>query len=121
MISAGDLMRQIMDILQGTPTIRIVLIDLRDGTCRRLDEGKWINGRFPKGIRLDQPTHVQGVGQPHGHVYGRKEKELVVVNLNGTSSHGSKGKLHPDDADALKAQGFTIRPDRIVEWRLTAK
>ena len=113
-------MRQIMDIVQdgqgGPPTIRIVLADLGGGTYQRLDEGKWIDGRFPRSIRLDQPTHTKGVGKLHGHVYGRKGNELVVVNVDGTGSHGSQGRLHPDDAEALKAQGFKIRADRIVEW-----
>ncbi len=120
MSKASDLMRKLMDIVddgqEGTPTIRVVLTDLRDGTFRRLDEGKWIDGRFPNGIRLDQPTHMQGAGDPHAHVYGRKGKEIVIVNLDGTSSHGTKGRLHQDDAAALTAQGFTIRTDRIVEW-----
>ena len=42
----------------------------RDGeTFELLKEGKWINGRFDRNIRIDQPTH--GVGQTHAHVYGR--------------------------------------------------
>jgi hypothetical protein len=101
-----------------TPTIRVLLADHGDGTYQRLDEGKWIDGRFPKGIRLDQPTHARGVGFVHGHVYGRKGQELVVVNFDGSGSHGSKGRLHPDDAEALRAHGFKIRNDRIVEWWL---
>ncbi|MCC2977166.1 hypothetical protein LK533_10840 [Sphingomonas sp. PL-96] len=52
----------------------------------------------------------------HAHVYGRKGGQLAVVNANGTGSHGSKGRLHPRDADALAKQGFNIRADRIVEW-----
>lgn len=120
MSKASDLMRKLIDIVEegqeGTPTIRVVLTDLRDGTYLRLDEGKWINGRFQNGIRLDQPTHMQGAGNPHAHVYGRKGKEIVIVNLDGTGSHGTKGRLDPDDASALMAQGFNIRPDRIVEW-----
>jgi hypothetical protein len=101
-----------------TPMIRGVLADHGDGTYQRLDEGKWIDGRLPKGIRLDQPTYMKGGGQVHGHVYGRKGQEFVVVNFDGTGSHGSKGRLHPDDARALRARGFRIRHDRIVEWLL---
>jgi hypothetical protein len=36
--------------------------------------------------------------------------------VDGTGSHGSIFKLHQADADALRAQGFQIRNDRIVEW-----
>jgi hypothetical protein len=86
-----------------------------DGTTyERLDEGKWISGRFPSNIRLDHPTH--GAGQLHGHIHGRKGEELVIVNVDGTGSHGTKGKLHDTDAKALRSRGFAIRPDNVVEW-----
>lgn len=81
----------------------------------KLDEGKWLSGRFDNNIRIDQATHLLG-GDPHAHVFGRKGDELVVVNLNGTSSHGKKGRLHPDDAEALRRHGFQIGTNRIVEW-----
>jgi hypothetical protein len=29
---------------------------------------------------------------------------------------GKKGRLSVDDAEALKAQGFKVRDDRMVEW-----
>ena len=62
---------------------------------------------------------MQGDGQPHAHVFGRKGDEIVVVNLDGTGSHGTKGRLHPDDADVLRARGFEIPTDRIIErWLL---
>jgi hypothetical protein len=82
-----------------------------------LHEGKWIRGRFDNNIRVDQPTHLLGTGQPGAHVYGRKDKKLVlVVNMDGTGSHGTKGRLHQKDADALRAKGFKIADDNIVEW-----
>lgn len=81
-----------------------------------LREGKLIPGRFPLNIRIDQATHLHGNADPHAHVFGRKGGELGVVSLNGTGSHGSKFKLHDKDAAALRAQGFVIPPDNIVEW-----
>jgi hypothetical protein len=97
------------------PFLDEVFIVGEDGRhYERLDEGKWISGRFPSNIRLDHPTH--GAGQLHGHVHGRKGEELVIVNVDGTGSHGTKGKLHDLDAEALRSRGFSIRPDKIVEW-----
>ena len=117
MTRAADIIRKAMgDGEDGIPLIRVVLIAPGESTYRRLDEGKRIDGHVPDGIRLDPPTHRQGVGQLHAHVYGRKGNECVAVNFDGTASHGTKGRLHPDDAKALKAQGFKIRPDRMVEW-----
>lgn len=84
-----------------------------------LCEGRnWISGRFDNNIGIDQPSH--GVGQTHGHVYGRTGKQLVVVNYDGTASHGTKGRLHVDDAAALRARGFEIKDDNIVEWIVVA-
>ncbi len=85
------------------------------GNIVELYEGrKWIPGRFDGNIGIDQPSH--GVGQQHAHVYGRRGDEIVVVNFDGTGSHGTQGKLHADDADALRARGFRIRSTNIVEW-----
>lgn len=88
-----------------------------------LDESrKWVPGRFDRNIGIDQPSHLQGNGQVHAHVYGRRGEEVGVVNLNGTPSHGSQFRLHPKDADALRARGFQIPIDNLVEWmRLTFK
>jgi hypothetical protein len=87
---------------------------------RCLDEGrKWVNGRFQKNIGIDQPT--SGAGQRHAHVYGRKGDEIVVVNVDGTGSHGTEGKLHDKDAEALVLNGFTLRPGRIVEWSVVGE
>ena len=38
------------------------------------------------------------------------------MNIDGTGSHGTKGKLHKRDATALRARGFKIRDDNMVEW-----
>lgn len=91
-----------------------VLVSEDNATFERLDEGKWVKGRFDKNIRIDQPTH--GVGQSHAHVYGRKGNEIGVVNLDGSSSHGTQCRLSDEDADALRARGFPIRSSNIVEW-----
>jgi hypothetical protein len=80
------------------------------------EERKWVTGRFDHNIGIDLSTHTHGKGQPHAHVLGRRGNELGVVNLNGTPSHGSRFKLHQKDATALRAHGFDIRPNNIVEW-----
>jgi hypothetical protein len=109
-----------MDVLEAdaNPISDIVIVAEDGQSARLLKEGKWIDGRFERNIRIDQPTHFQGLqGQKHASVYGRNGRdELVVVNLDGTASHGKKGRLHPKDADSLTGQGFTIRPDLMVEW-----
>ena len=80
------------------------------------EERKWVKGRFDRNIGIDQPSHLHGDGQMHAHVLGRRGNELGVVNLDGTASHGTKVRLHSKDADALRARGFTVRADNIVEW-----
>ena len=96
------------------PIITDVVVVGDDGAAERFDEGKWISGKLDGNIRIDQPTH--GVGQPHAHVYGRKGKELVVVNFDGTASHKKSGRLPDEDADALRARGWKISASNIVEW-----
>jgi hypothetical protein len=92
------------------PTIRGIVVVSTGGTYQRLDEGKWISGRFPGGIRLDQPTHLQGAGQVHAHVYDRKGNELLAVNFDGTAracrqfAAMGHGRLHRGpSADELTA------------------
>ena len=84
------------------------------GFAQKLQEGKWINVRFKGAIRIDQPTY--GAGQIHAHILGRKGKEIGVVNIDGTASHGSKCKLPVDIADELRARGFAVKQSNIVEW-----
>lgn len=82
-----------------------------------LDEArKWVRGRFDRNIGIDQPSHLHGAGQPHAHVLGRRGELLGVLNFDGTASHGSNFNLHDKDADALRARGFTIPLNNIVEW-----
>jgi hypothetical protein len=80
------------------------------------EERKWVSGRFDRNIGIDQPSHLHGDGQTHAHVLGRSRNELGVVNFDGSASHNSKFRLHPRDADALRARGFKVRADNIVEW-----
>jgi hypothetical protein len=102
------------------PVLDEIFITENGTDFKPLDEGrKWVSGRFEQNIGIDQPT--SGAGQRHAHVYGRKGNELVVVNVDGTGSHGTKGVVHDKDADALILQGFTLRPDRIVEWTVVGK
>lgn len=79
-----------------------------------LREGKTYNGSFDKSLRVDNPTH--GTGQRHAHVFGRRGNEIVVVNVDGSASHGTKGRIPEKDADKLRTLGFMIPPDRIIEW-----
>jgi hypothetical protein len=104
------------ELSHNIPYLDEVLVTRDVGAFKLLREGKWISGRFDRNIRIDQPTHMHGDGKVHGHVYGRKGGELGVVNFDGTPSHGTKMKLHDLDATALRAQGFDIPPDNIVEW-----
>lgn len=99
-------------------TIDEVLLLTEGSELQILREGKWITGKFDKNIRIDQPTHMQGDGQAHAHVLGRKGNELGVINIDGTSSHGSIFKLHDKDAEALRARGFNVPPTNLVEWLL---
>lgn len=120
MSRAGDIIRKLVEVVEsgedGVPLIVDIVIPGAGLGYQRLDEGKFVDGRFQRNIRVDQPTHTQGQGQVHAHVFGRKGHELVVVNLDGTGSHGTTGRLHDNDAEALKTLGFSIRDDRIVEW-----
>jgi hypothetical protein len=106
--------------VRNLPVLDAVYISDDGIEYRYLDEGrKWVSGRFEKNIGIDQPT--SGAGQRHAHVFGRKGDEIVVVNVNGTGSHGTKGKLHDKDAEALALNGFSLKPDGIVEWTVVGK
>jgi hypothetical protein len=97
---------------------RPLLTDIRvsedNQKFERLNEGKWISGRFDNNIRIDQATY--GAGQQHAHIYGRKGNEIGVINIDGSASHGSKCRLHDDDANALRTKGYPVKPSNIVEW-----
>lgn len=120
MSRAGEVIRKLTEVVASgeddVPLIFDIVVPGKELGYRRLNEGKFVDGRFKHNIRIDQPTHIQRQGEPHAHVLGRKGNELVVVNYNGTASHGMKGRLHTSDAEALKALGFAIRDDRLVEW-----
>lgn len=104
---------------QNLPAIEGLLLSADNENFERLDEGKWVTGRFEDSIRIDHPTY--GAGQTHAHVYGRKGDEIGVVNLDGTASHGTKCRLSDDDAAALRDRGFTIKAGNIVEWVFLGK
>lgn len=101
-------------VVQNLPELTEISTADSNNQMQVLVEGKWIDGRLKGNIRIDHPTH--GVGQTHAHIYARSGKEWGVVNLDGSSSHGTKCKLHADDAAALRQKGFSIKPDNIVEW-----
>ena len=75
---------------------------------------KWIRTNTSNTMRIDHATH--GVGLTHAHIYGRKGNEEGVVNIDGTASHGKKMRLGHKDAETLRANGFNIPRNRIVEW-----
>lgn len=114
--------RQSISALENSdlPLIRVGYITTGGLDHQRLDEGKWISGRFPDNIRIDRATHMQ-LGDQHAHIYGRKGGDpIIVVTDKGKGSHGTKGRLHPEDAEALRRRGFDIPPDNIVEWILVS-
>ena len=104
-----------LEEFEDYPKIDRIMLASEEAKFELYEGRKWIPGRFDANIGIDQPTH--GVGQTHAHVYGRKDKKIVaIVNFDGTASHGAKGRLHKDDADALRDRGFDIPQDNIVEW-----
>ncbi len=96
------------------PVLDFVLLSEGDKKYQLYEDRKWISGRFKRNIGVDKASH--GVGQEHAHVYGRKGNQLVVVNLDGSSSHGERGRMHKKDANALRALGYQIPKSNIVEW-----
>ena len=112
----GQAVKKIMSFKEfiNLPTLTDVWLPGESGAAFRLDEGKWIRGRFDSNIRIDYPTH--GVGQTHAHVHARNGNEYGVINFDGTASHGTKCQLHKDDANALRNKGAKISSDNIVEW-----
>ena len=104
-----------MEEWESLPVLDEVYITEDGINYQYLSEGrKWVDGRFKNNIGIDLPS--SGAGQKHAHVYGRKGNEVVIVNVDGTGSHGTKGKLPEKDAQALELRGFAIRKDRVVEW-----
>jgi hypothetical protein len=105
----------VRDVIEPHTLIdEVFVLPLDDATTMRIEEGKWIKTTTRNTIRIDHPTH--GVGQTHAHIYGRKGKEIGVINLDGSASHGTRMRLTEPDSAILRAHGFTVRPDRVVEW-----
>lgn len=96
------------------PALDVVILVAADGTVELREGRKWIAGRFDCNIGIDQPSH--GVGQTHAHVYGRHGNQIVAVNLDGTASHGTQGRLHKNDVSALQKRGFNVKLGQIIEW-----
>src|ERR1700733_11811266 len=87
------------------PLLTQVVVKKLDGKTFLREDRKWKSGRFDRNIGIDRSTY--GAGQAHAHIYARNGKDLVlIVNIDGSGSHGTKGKLHPNDADALRQNGF---------------
>jgi hypothetical protein len=111
-------MKTLRQVVPELPVIDRVMVMTSDNSLELYEDRKWISGRFDRNIGIDQPTH--GVGQQHAHVYGRKRDDdaFVVVNFDGTASHGKRGRLPDEDADALRARGYAILDSNIVEWTI---
>lgn len=111
MITLKDLMGQ------GEPPYLDEVIITEDGeNMKTLTEGKWIDGRFKRNIRVDQNTHMQS-GDKHFHVYGRKGNLIGALKADGTKSHGGKSFKLPDgDADVLRGLGVPVPKNNIIEW-----
>jgi hypothetical protein len=86
------------------PQLTRVFVPTGPDEFEMLVEVQWIKGRFEGAVRIDQATY--GAGQKHAHVYGRQGEEIGVVNVDGSPSHGTKSRLHGDDANALRKRGF---------------
>ncbi len=113
MISLKEFLRRGLG-LGGLPELDEIFVTKDGINVVILREGKQYKGSFARSLRVDNPTH--GAGMRHAHVYGRKGDEIVVVNVDGSASHGTKGRIPEKDADKLRSLGFMIPPDRIVEW-----
>lgn len=105
----------IIEVMELDQTLdEIIIYNTSTDETHLIQEGKWIKTTTSNKIRIDKPTH--GAGQTHAHIYGRKGKEMGVVNLDGTASHGKPMTLPKKDAETLTAHGFNIRSDHKVEW-----
>ena len=119
--SSAGRMREHIDLARKywksrTPYLDEVYITV--GNNSYLLEGrKWVSGRFDRNIGIDATDYGAGPeNAKHAHIHGRKGNLLGIFKANGTGSHGTKFRLHSDDIEALRAQGFEIRDDGIVEW-----
>ncbi len=72
--------------------------------------GRWEpvgNGR----IRID-PIHVENINQlPHAHCQCKSRRDEVVVNIDGSQSHGSRGSIFDltrKEKEYLRNKGFKL-------------
>jgi hypothetical protein len=75
-----SLVKAAAEILEAdaNPISQIVLLAEDGLKAQALQEGKWINGRFERNIRIDLPTHFQGL-------QGQKSTPLYTVEILGTN------------------------------------
>jgi hypothetical protein len=97
----------------------IFILFLDEKPDRRILE-IWVTGEFEKNIRIDPPTHLSGSKQhklqKHAHILDRGRNQILVVNQDGTASHGTKGTLSKKNADALKKRGFKVEPGDLIQF-----
>lgn len=67
--------------------------------------------------RLDKANNAPGQ-QEHIHVYSDKNHnhQLYAINIDGTPHDGSKYQLNKKHQIALRALGFTVPKDGLLEW-----
>jgi len=101
-------------LLRASMLDEVAVFDPPTGEAYRIDEGKWVKTKSSNTMRIDHATH--GAGQTHAHIYARKGDQLGVVNLDGTSSHGTRMRVSKQDTEVLRQHGFAIPANRMVEW-----
>jgi hypothetical protein len=91
------------------------VVIIESGVPYYLEEGKWLKGQFDREMRVDRNTHMR-TGEKHAHIYDRKGNQLYSLTQNGKPSHNSKPfRLSNQQADALRAAGFDVGPNNMVE------
>src|SRR3974390_347630 len=98
------------------PALDQIIVSTDGETVEVLRERTWIGGRFERNLGIDNA--MDGFGERQAHVLGRKDDQLVIVDLNGPGGDGTKGRLHDNEAAALRAKGFEVHPGHLVTWQV---
>jgi hypothetical protein len=107
--------RQIIRDSRAQPADVVVISQSGNSVYLEESTGKWLNVNFEREIRVDRNTHMR-TGEKHAHIHDRQGNEMYALTHDSKPSHGSQPfKLDRKQADALRNQGFTIKPNRVVE------
>jgi hypothetical protein len=98
------------------PALDQIIVSTDGETVEVLRERTWVTGRFERNIGIDNAADC--MGQRPAQVLGRKDDQIVVVNLTGTGGDGTQGRLYDKDAAALRAKGFEIHPGNLIVWHV---